>query len=203
MRTRDPFGEVLEDLRHRIRQGEIAPGSPLIVMDLAAELRVSATPVREALAYLAGEGLVEGRLGSVRGYLATRPGPSDLIDLLHLHQQQVLAALTAADRGVAPAAPMRPGPELSEDALRVARTEHLFAGLVARGGGATLRRAHRLVAERLHLVRRREGRVLPGLEAELAALEQAGAGPAAPRLIRAYHRRRRLAAVRLAALLYG
>lgn len=44
MRTRDPFGEVLEALRRRIREGQLAPGAPLIVMDLAADLDVSATP---------------------------------------------------------------------------------------------------------------------------------------------------------------
>lgn len=198
MRTRDPFGEVLVDLRHRIRRGDIAPGAPLIVMDLAADLGVSATPVREALAYLAGEGLVEGRLGPLRGYLVTRPGPAELTDLLRSHQAQVLlvladaAARTTGDGAVG----VR---EVSETA-RVARTEGVFAALIARGGGGVLQRAHRLVADRLHLVRLHEAAVLDDLDAELADLEVAVSGQGAAGAVRAYHRRRLAAVVRLAAL---
>ena len=59
MRTRDPFGEALSELRMRLRQGELRPGAPLVVMDLAQSLGLSATPVREALAFLAGEGLID------------------------------------------------------------------------------------------------------------------------------------------------
>ena len=59
LRSRDPFGAVLEALRGQIRSGQLPPGEPLIVMDLARALGISATPVREGLAYLAGEGLID------------------------------------------------------------------------------------------------------------------------------------------------
>lgn len=199
MRTRDPFGEVLETLRHRIRQGDIAPGAPLIVMDLAAELRVSATPVREALAHLAGEGVVEGRQGQLRGYWVGRPGPADLADLLRLHQALVITALGAAPQRPGTGLDRRPMAAGASEVDWVARTEALFAGLVALGGGGPLRRAHRQIADRLHLVRLREGAVLSGLEAEIEGLE--GAGPSMAVAIRAYHRRRLSAVVRLAGLL--
>ena len=81
MRTRDPFGEALSELRMRLRQGELRPGAPLVVMDLAQSLGLSATPVREALAFLAGEGLIEGRRGAARGYLAGRLGSAEIADL--------------------------------------------------------------------------------------------------------------------------
>jgi DNA-binding GntR family transcriptional regulator len=46
-------------LRERIVRGEILPGNRLQDVQLAAELGVSRTPVREALLRLEGEGLVE------------------------------------------------------------------------------------------------------------------------------------------------
>ncbi|HEX7944210.1 MAG TPA: GntR family transcriptional regulator, partial [Phenylobacterium sp.] len=98
VRNRDPFGAVLETLRQQIRRGDLPPGEPLIVMDLAQDLGVSATPVREALAYLAGEGLIDGRRGRVRGYATWRPSAADLTELYRLHQAQVVFALSEAIR---------------------------------------------------------------------------------------------------------
>jgi DNA-binding GntR family transcriptional regulator len=54
--TRD---SVLETLRRRIVSLELAPGQPLSENDLAKELGVSRTPVRESLILLRGEGLIE------------------------------------------------------------------------------------------------------------------------------------------------
>jgi DNA-binding GntR family transcriptional regulator len=51
--------EVLERLRDMIIQGELAPGVKLNERVLCERLRTSRTPVREAIKYLASEGLVE------------------------------------------------------------------------------------------------------------------------------------------------
>jgi len=51
--------EVVERLRDMIIQGELAPGVKLNERVLCACLRTSRTPVREAIKYLASEGLVE------------------------------------------------------------------------------------------------------------------------------------------------
>ncbi len=51
--------EALERLRDLIIQGELAPGVKLNERVLCARLRTSRTPVREAIKYLASEGLVE------------------------------------------------------------------------------------------------------------------------------------------------
>lgn len=51
--------EVLQGLRSGILSGEIAPGTRLLEVPLAAELGVSRGPVREALRQLEQEGLVE------------------------------------------------------------------------------------------------------------------------------------------------
>lgn len=49
---------VLELLREKILSGEIEPGSHLVQSELAIDMDVSTTPVREALRDLAAEGLV-------------------------------------------------------------------------------------------------------------------------------------------------
>jgi DNA-binding GntR family transcriptional regulator len=59
--------QVYRTLRANLRNGSILPGFPLQEVQLAAQLGVSRTPVREALTRLAGEGLVssDGRSFSV------------------------------------------------------------------------------------------------------------------------------------------
>ncbi|HEV2634146.1 MAG TPA: GntR family transcriptional regulator [Actinocrinis sp.] len=49
---------VLAAVKHAILTGRLTPGQPLVETDLAAQLGVSKTPVREALKTLAGAGLV-------------------------------------------------------------------------------------------------------------------------------------------------
>ena len=49
---------VLEAVKRAILTGRLAPGQPLVETELAAQLGVSKTPVREALKTLAGAGLV-------------------------------------------------------------------------------------------------------------------------------------------------
>ena len=74
MRDRDAFGNALQALRQRLRDGAYAPGAPLVIIELAHELNISATPMREALARLAGEGLIEDRRGVGLLRLATQSG---------------------------------------------------------------------------------------------------------------------------------
>lgn len=50
---------VVDEIRHRVAQGVLPPGSWLRQSALAADLGVSRTPVREALRTLAAEGLLE------------------------------------------------------------------------------------------------------------------------------------------------
>ena len=53
--------QAAERLREMIVQGELAPGSPLVEVELSDALGISRTPLREALKLLAQQGLVELR----------------------------------------------------------------------------------------------------------------------------------------------
>lgn len=102
--NRDQFAFVLSALRERLRAGAWVQGEPLTVNDLATVWGVSATPVREALARLAGEGLVEDRRG--RGYFAWRIDVSDLTDLYRAQETLTLSALASLVRCAAEPAPL-------------------------------------------------------------------------------------------------
>jgi DNA-binding GntR family transcriptional regulator len=71
-----------ESLRNQILTGELAPGTPLVQANVARELGVSMTPVREALRDLATEGLVQ--LSPHRGATVTRLDVSDARDIYQI-----------------------------------------------------------------------------------------------------------------------
>ena len=106
--------EVLERLRDMIVQGELAPGVKLNERVLCERLRTSRTPVREAIKYLASEGLVEllpnrgaivtpitattvremfellGALEALAGELAcVRAADADIAEIRALHYQML------------------------------------------------------------------------------------------------------------------
>lgn len=68
--------EVVARLRQRIVEGSIAPGAKLNERALSEELRVSRTPLREAIKMLAAEGLVE--LLPNRGAVAAQMQPQEV-----------------------------------------------------------------------------------------------------------------------------
>ena len=69
-------------LRQLIVEGAIEPGAKLNERALAEQLRVSRTPLREAIRMLAAEGLVE--LLPNRGAVAARLSPADITDTFEL-----------------------------------------------------------------------------------------------------------------------
>jgi DNA-binding GntR family transcriptional regulator len=93
---------VLRHLSRDIVSGVLAPGQRLIELQLAAELGVSRSPVREAIHRLATEGLVEIR--PRRGAFVAALTPKDLQDVFDVREQLErtaagLAASTAAPAG--------------------------------------------------------------------------------------------------------
>ncbi|MGE5619587.1 MAG: GntR family transcriptional regulator [Sphingomonadaceae bacterium] len=87
--------KVYEAIRDRIVTCELAPGSPLPVVELARQFGVSLTPVRDALNRLAAEGLVEDV--ARKGYFVARLDPDEIADLLDARR---LIELAAVEQGV-------------------------------------------------------------------------------------------------------
>lgn len=183
-KRRDTFGLALRELRDRVRDGRAAPGSPLMVSDLAAELNLSPTPVREAVAWLAGEALIESQRGGEGGYRVRRLSRSAVEDLYAL-QDLLLAASVLADPG--PIWPLGSARSEVERALGdledvgsdvVRATEVLFGGAMAGIRNRVVWQVHLRLADRLALVRRVEACLFPDLPNELMGMALAyDAGP--------------------------
>ena len=76
------YQEVAEQLRQRIFNRELEPGSWIDELRIAEEFGISRTPLREALKVLAAEGLVTMKMR--RGAYVTEMSEKDLRDVYHL-----------------------------------------------------------------------------------------------------------------------
>jgi DNA-binding GntR family transcriptional regulator len=152
--------DVLATLREAVISGVLLPGESLVVEDLGEWLAVSGTPIREALAVLAGEGLVvrranrpamvapltkEGSLDCVRVYgvlvdTAYRWGAPHLTELdireMRAAWRELAGAIEAGDLDGAAAATAR----LHTVLVRRSRSEHLMELMES-----YLSRVHRLI----------------------------------------------------------
>lgn len=199
IRERDPFTRALQALRQRVRAGAFVQGEALTIIELARELDLSATPVREALSRLAGEGLIEDRRG--RGYFGWRVDALDLVELYDLSALHVGAALSSLIAS-APTPPPGAMAHSFEDLRSASPTEEVaargaelvFGALVRAGGGRALVTCHATLADRLGPARRVDVQVLDGVAEELAAMAvafDAGAWVRLAEMVEAYHARRR------------
>lgn len=96
MRTRDSFGLALTTLRTALAAG-LSPGQHLPVVDVAAAVKLSTSPVREALSRLCGEGLIEDRRGA--GYFTRAYPTEDILGLLAVEEALVALAARIAQAG--------------------------------------------------------------------------------------------------------
>ena len=95
MRASDKAYQTLLD---EIVEGSLAPGTVLAEVEQAARLGVSRTPLREALAHLRKDGLIEPLAG--RGLIVTAVSIDDIVELYELRQPlEQQAARLAAQRG--------------------------------------------------------------------------------------------------------
>jgi DNA-binding GntR family transcriptional regulator len=114
-------------LRAQILDGRLAPGARLNLRDIAVQLDISVTPVRDAALRLASEGLVENAEG--RGLSVTQFTEADILHTLDLRMLLEVYAIEKA------------GPNLSEQSL--ARMEELLAheeSIVRHHNGPDMRR---------------------------------------------------------------
>jgi DNA-binding GntR family transcriptional regulator len=89
---------VRETLRRAILRGDLSGGARLIQADLAAELEVSTTPVREALRDLATEGLIT--LDRHRGGVVRELNWADMEELCMVREQLEPLAVRLAVEGI-------------------------------------------------------------------------------------------------------
>jgi DNA-binding transcriptional MocR family regulator len=169
--NRDQFAVALATLRRRFREGEWIQGEPLPVAELAERCGVSATPIREALSRLAGEGLVEDRRG--RGYHAQRLDGVDLADLYR--SQHLLAHIAARAIGCLGAAPSHQFELAPQDFIDdpVIAWESLFEALMRQANAGFLMVEQQRLADRLAPARRLEPQLLEETVADFALLTDA------------------------------
>lgn len=88
---------VYEELKMQILTGAIIPGTRMMEVELAKEIGVSRTPIREAIRKLEKEGLVT--IEPRRGAYASQISTEDMVDILEVRQNmEGLAAFFAASR---------------------------------------------------------------------------------------------------------
>lgn len=88
---------VYEELKMQILTGAIVPGTRMMEVELAEEMGVSRTPIREAIRKLEKEGLVviEPRRGAYASQISTQ----DMVEILEVRENmEGLAAFFAASR---------------------------------------------------------------------------------------------------------
>ena len=197
----EPFHVALASLRERLREGAFLPGARITAVDIADDLRLSTTPVREALSRLAGEGLIEDRRG--QGFFVRPLSAPDVADLYRLSLAHLLIAQEPHRKSPRPGPP----PVSAEDppaADPVRSVERLFARWAAEAGSRALLSTFRIVQVQLGAVRRLEPLVFDDLDTEadrLAALGELAPRPERLSALRQFHSRRIRMAEALAALL--
>jgi DNA-binding GntR family transcriptional regulator len=88
--------QAYEELQEQIVSGRLSAGQRLLADELADALAISQTPVKEALARLEHEGLIEG--ASRRGSVVRR---FTLDDIEEIYEARLLLELNAVDKGFA------------------------------------------------------------------------------------------------------
>ncbi|MDQ8027459.1 MAG: hypothetical protein REJ23_01940 [Brevundimonas sp.] len=183
-RARDPFNTALESLRARALRGVYGSGGPIVIIDEARRLGLSTTPVREALACLCGEGLLERAPRA--GYLSPRLDAALLRDRFWVRLRALTTSLElTVDLGMTtPPATASGGDE---------SVQELFDRLVRETGNRALVETFRRVNAQLRMLGDAEARVFADAEPEALALARLGVAGSRIQLaaaIEAYHRRR-------------
>ena len=194
----EPFSVALAELRDRLRDGAFTPGARIAATEVAETLRLSATPVREALSRLAGEGLLEDRRG--QGFFLRTLSGLEVADLYRMSLEVIdIAQASERARAARPAS----GPDTGGLRLDpVATVERLLAEWVAEAGSRILSLNFRTLQTQLGPIRRVESALIRDLAVEAAEMAEArDAGVRRDAQTRFHHRRIALAD-RLAALAY-
>ena len=151
--------EVTNRLRDMIVESQLQPGERIQEMELAQQLRVSRTPIREALKVLTSEGLVE--LLPLRGAIVKSFSAKDARDMLDVialleeyagrraceaRDEQIQHILTLHER-------MREHHERGERPAYFALNQHIHAALIDLADNETLSMTHALLSKRMRSLR--------------------------------------------------
>lgn len=185
IRKHDPFTLALESLRARAEQGAFTPGAPVVIIEEARRLNLSATPVREALGWLCGFGLIER--APLGGFLAPRLDAALVRERFAFRLLCLTTSLTGGDlasRSLSRGGGLqRSSRSLSDHMLRAVRTT----------GNAALVDAYDRVNSPLLQLAEAERRVFDDFEQESAALVglfRRSSGSRLADAVAAYHHRR-------------
>lgn len=169
------------DLRTRIMSASLAPGAPVNEQEIAADLGVSRTPVREAIRKLEQEGLVTRHPN--RGVVVTQLSLREVLEIWELREIIEPAACRAAASRVEPArldaleAAMRGllrRPPSAEAYEVYHRTDLELHGVILDGcGNAALRQVVESLVGRIRQVRMvtSPARFHPSLEEHLSIID--------------------------------
>jgi DNA-binding GntR family transcriptional regulator len=152
--------ELVSRLRDMIIEGELGPGQRVHEGLIGKALGVSRTPLREALKFLASEGLVD--LVAGRGAVIHKFSPGDVRDMLEvLGGIEALGARLACER--ATAAEIAQVRALHDDMLRFyeagnrldyyKRNQAIHSALAQLSGNAFLAATHETIQSRLKRIR--------------------------------------------------
>jgi DNA-binding GntR family transcriptional regulator len=153
-------GELVERLRDMIIEGRLAPGSRINEGPLGSSLGVSRTPLREAIKFLASEGLIE--LVPGRGAVVKALTPRDVQEMLQvLTALEVMAgrlacrvATDAQVAGVRSLHDQMMGFYASRDRLEYyKRNQAIHTGIVALSGNRFLAGQHEAIQGRMKRIR--------------------------------------------------
>jgi DNA-binding GntR family transcriptional regulator len=151
--------EVTNRLRDMIVQGLLAPGERIQEMALAQQLKVSRTPIRDALKVLTAEGLVQ--LLPLRGAVVRQFSAKDARDMLEvialLEEYAGLKACQASDERIGTVL------GLHEDMLRLyaardrrayfERNQQIHQALIALADNDSLSLTHDMLSKRMRSLR--------------------------------------------------
>jgi DNA-binding GntR family transcriptional regulator len=91
---------VADRLRRAVLSGQMRPGSRLLQAAVAAEMRTSTTPVREAMRELAGEGLLD--LDPHRGVVVHQPSLEELQEIYRIRSLLEPVAIAGTIENITP-----------------------------------------------------------------------------------------------------
>jgi len=101
LQNHKPLREIVyEELKRQIMVGEIQPGTRMMEVELADEMGVSRTPVREAIRKMEKEGLVT--IEPRRGAYASDISVQEMVDVLEVRQDLEGMAASIAARKIQP-----------------------------------------------------------------------------------------------------